>query len=384
MAAGVFGIYDLEPFHSAPIAGLPLASWPGFSFGLDRSQWLAFLGLMPVFLLLGIVSVVQASSIGVATQRISWRKPRALDYRVIQGCSICAGVGNVLASLAGIMPIVTIPRGITFILQTGCASRYVGVLFGLIIVLAAFVPKSWALLMGIPGPVNAIFVAVMLSPLVLEGIKLLAQEQLDFRQSLVIGTAVIMGLGFQAGLVNLPIGDLMNTLLSTGLTAGTITLVALMLLTETKRRRGHRLATVAHIDSLPEINDFIARFSEQRQLSGQMTQRMQTVAEEILGTLAEPNGKPDDGAANLRLTVTEDAAGSILEFVADPGDADNLEDRIALLTTAGPAAEGSETEASMRDVSREISLRLIGGISSSVIHQQYYETEIIIVRIAAV
>ena len=382
LAAGALGIFDLEPFRTAPIAGLPLASWPGFSFDLARSQWLAFLGLAPIFALLGIVSVVQTSSIGVATQRVSWREPRSLDYRVVQGASICTGVGNLLASLVGILPVVTIPRGITFILQTGCASRYVGALFGSIIVLAAFVPKSWALLMGIPGPVNVIFVAVMLSPLVVEGVKLIAQEAPDFRRSLIIGTSVIIGLGFQAGLVTLPIGDLMNTLLATGLTAGTITLVVLILFTETKRRRIHRLATVVHIDSLPGINGFITQVSEQRELSEQITQRMQAVAEEILLTLAEPNGKPAAGASNVRIAITEDDNGAILEFVVDPGDADNLEDRIALLTTAGPTSEMFATESGVTDRSRNISLRLLGALSSSVTHQQYYETEIITVRVA--
>lgn len=385
VAAGLFGIYDLEPFHSAPVVGLPLAGWPGISFAFDRVHWLAFLGLLPVFLFLAVVSVLTSSSVGVSTQRVSWRKSRAMDYRVVQGGVIGVAFGNLLASLAGNLPIIAIPRGITFILQTGCASRHVGTWMGLLLVGAAFIPKSWALLMGIPAPVNSIFIAVMMGPLLVEGIKMVAHDPPDFRKGLVIGTAIVAGLGFQSGLINLPMGDLWSSLFSTAVTAGGSALVILTLISELKRRHRDRLSTGAHVDSLPDIHRFMAEVAERRNWSSEMTQRAQTVAEEILVVVAPDRSETLSGdIGSLRISVTEEASGAILECVTAPGDIGNLEDSIALLTAEAPSMQEPGLASAPMEMSRDISLRLLSGLSSSVTHQQYHETEIITARIPRV
>ena len=65
-------------------------------------------------------------------------------------------------------------------------------------------------------------------------------------------------------------------------------------------------------------------------------------------------------------------SGAILEFIAAPGE-ENLQDRIALL---GERAEEVPAE-------REVSLRLLRHIASSVHHQQYHDTDIVTVRVDA-
>lgn len=296
--AVVFGIYDLEAARSALWGGFPLSGWPFLNLSADRDFWITFVALLPAFLFLAVIGVLTSSSIGISTQRVSWREARAMDYRRVRGGAICTGLGNALAGIICLSPMVTMTRGITFALQTGCASRRVGLLTGLVILAAAFFPKSWALLMGIPAPVTASFLVVIISPLFVEGIKMVAQDSPDFRKSIVVGAAVIIGLGFQSGLVALPIGELWGLMLSSGLIAGGIVLVLLTLLSECTGWRRNRLRTETSIDALPGINRFLADFAGARDWNPRLTRRMQAVAEEVLIILATPQAGTSGGAAH--------------------------------------------------------------------------------------
>ena len=62
--------------------------------------------------------------------------------------------------------------------------------------------------------------------------------------------------------------------------------------------------------------------------------------------------------------------GAVLEFVAASGE-ENLQDRIALL--------GEQTAAA--PLEREVSLRLLRHLASSVHHQQYHDTDIVTPRV---
>ena len=261
-AAGIaFGIYDFDPVREASVAGLPLDGWPGLDLGLGVAFW----SLLPAFLFLSIVSLLQGTSIALSIQRVSWRESRAIDYRRVQGLSVCTALGNLLAGLAAVMPVATSPRGTVFAQQTGCAARDVGIVTGAVLVVAAFFPKSWSLLIGIPAPVTAIFLVVMLSPLLVEGMKMIVQDAPDYRTSLVIGSALLVGIGLQTGLVPLPIGDVWETVFQKAFTAGGVTLVLLTLVVEFRRGRQRRLRTEMTTEALPQVNDFLASFAvEQR------------------------------------------------------------------------------------------------------------------------
>ena len=72
----------------------------------------------------------------------------------------------------------------------------------------------------------------------------------------------------------------------------------------------------------------------------------------------------------LLLTARSEDGGAVLEFVASKGE-ENIQDRIALL---GEASAGAMIE-------REVSLRLLRHLASSVRHQQYHDTDIVTVRV---
>ncbi len=370
-----FGIYDFGPVREASVAGLPFEGWEGLGFSFGPAYW----SLLPAFLFIGLITVLQGSSIALSIQRVSWRKSRAIDYRRVQGLSVCTALGSLLAGLAAVMPLGTSPRGTVFAQQTGCASRYVGVITGVVLITTAFFPKAWGLLIGMPPPVTAIFVIVMLSPLMAEGMKMVAQEASDYRTGLVIGAALLIGTGLQTGLVPLPIGDVWESVFQRALTSGGVILVLLTVFAEFNRRKRRRMRTDLREDALPEINKFLEDFSTGQGWSPQMTGRLHAVAEETLLLLSEARGDEAGGdAKRLRITASGDGPTAELEFVSATGSPENLEDRISLLTNSGPEAETAEL-----GVGRDASLRLLRHYAASVTHLQYHDIEVIEVRVVS-
>ncbi len=379
--AGVaFGIYDFEPVRDAPAAGLPLDGWAGLGLSFGAAYW----SLLPAFLFLGLLSLLQGTSVALSIQRVSWREPRAMDYRRVQGLSVCTALGNLVGGLAAVMPIATSPRGTIFVQLTGCASRNIGVITGVLLIVAALFPKSWSLLIGIPAPVTAIFIVATLSPLMVEGMKMIVQDTPDNRMGLVIGSALLIGLGFQTGLVPLPIGDIWESLSQRALTVGGITLVLLLIVAEFRRGRRRTLRTELNIDALPRVNRFLQDVSRDRGWDSRMTGRLQAVAEETLITLSQ--ARDDDtgaGPGRLILSVGGDGPAAELEFVRAAADTRNLEDCIALLTNPGPQNEGMDMGDGESAIGSDASLRLLRHYATSVTHRQYHDIEVIEVRVVA-
>ena len=379
-AAGIaFGIYDFGPVREAPVAGLPLEGWAGLGFSFGAAYW----SLLPAFLFLGVITVLQGSSIALSIQRVSWRKPRAMDFRGVQSLSLTTALGTLLAGLAAVMPLAASPRGTVFVQQTGCASRRIGVITGALLIAAAFFPKSWGLLIGIPAPVTAIFIVVMLSPLMVEGMKMIVQDAPDARMGLAIGAALLIGMGLQTGLVPLPIGDLWETVFQRALTAGGVTLVLLMVFAEFNRRKRRSLRAEVGMEALPQIDKFLEDLSDDHGWDFRMRSRLKAVAEETLLILSEAGGDEESGGARrLLVSASSDGPTADLEFVSATADAENLEDRIALLTDPGPESAGLEL-GDVESAGRDASLRLLRHYSASITHRQYHDIEVVEVRVVA-
>ena len=378
VAAVATGIYDSGPVARASAIGLPLDGWPGLSFSIDSAFW----SLLPVFLFLSVVSVLQGNSVVLATQKVSWRIAQAMDYRRVQGATVTTGLANVLAGFTAVMPVAISPRGTAFAQQTGYASRRIGLITGVLLIVAAFFPKTWSLLLGIPAPVVAIYIIVLVGPLIVEGMKLIIQDAPDYRMSLVIGTAIVVGLGLQTGLVSLPVGEVWEAVLQKALTGGGAVLVLLTVFAEFRRRRRQRIQIDLNMDELPKVNQFMDQFSTSQGWSPQMTARLQAVAEETMHILLEDS--EDDGSQRSRRLVVD--AGSVgpvaeLEFIHMAGGDENLEDRIALLSQPMPQESELEPPELETLIERDAALRLLRHYATSVSHRQYFDMEIITVRV---
>ena len=249
LAAVPFGLYNVQPVLEAPWIGIPWGSWPG----LDLSPDIVFLALLPAFVVVTLVGAIETIGDGVAIQRVSQRRPRATDFRVVQGALNADSVGNLLSGIAGTLPNTTYSTSISLAEITGIASRRVGVAIGVIIVALAFLPKVAALLMAIPAPVAAAYLAVLLGLLFVQGMRIVIQDGIDHRKAIVVGVSFWVGLGFQIkSIFPDQLGEgFFGILLGNGMTSGAIVAVIMVAFMELTAQRRRRLQVAFGMDALP-------------------------------------------------------------------------------------------------------------------------------------
>ncbi|MYA97808.1 MAG: hypothetical protein F4X91_15525 [Nitrospinae bacterium] len=366
--SGAFGLYDVARIARASWIGVPGAEWPGFVLDFGPAFW----ALLPAFLFIALICTIQTISGSVANQHVSWAEPRAVDFRTVQGAVAADGVGHLLIGLAGTMPIVLRPNGAAMIEITGVSSRYVGVALGGVLIALACLPKALAVVLAIPGPVVAAFITITMAGIFIIGTKVILQGGLDYRGTLIAGISFWVGVGFQNGAI-FPehVSGFAGGLLQNGMMAGGITAIAMTALMELTKPRPSRIEVECDLSALSEIREFIGAFASRSGWDEAMAARLDAVGEETLLTLLgqEEAGEEPERRRLLLVARSEDG-GAVLEFVASKGE-ENLQDRIALL---GEASAGDMIE-------REVSLRLLRHLASSVRHQQYHGTDIVTVRV---
>ena len=376
-AAAGFGFYDPGMVIEAPWVGIP-TEWPGLGLEFGIPFWT----LLPAFLFLGVVISIQANGESITQQRVAWRDERAVDFRQVQRAMTGVGVTNLLAGLSSAVPNIINPGAVAYTQTTGVAARRVGYFMGGLFILVALLPKVSGLLSTIPGPVMAGYLIVLSGGLFVEGARTVIQTEQNRQKVLVAGVCFWIGAAFQFGLFSLPgAGTVWGALIKSGITTGGLAVVVMILYLEFTNPRRMRFQSRLHIDALPDLNAFIARFATRRGWDDAMKDRLSAVAEETLltlapldleGLLADEDEDTEDTAEERQLVVLVSGEGQIadLEFIGGGGEG-NIEDQVRQLQqhdTEGPSEN-------------ELSLRLLRSFASSVRHQQYHDTDIITVRV---
>lgn len=389
--AGYHGLYDLERVATAPWVDLPQARPPGFDLTFGPAFWT----LLPSFLLVAVIAAIRTMSSAIAVQRVSWRRrDRAIDFRSVQGAVTTDGVGNLLAGLAGTVPGSATTTSVALTQLTGVAARAVGIVAGATFVALAFLPKAFAILLAIPDPVFAAYLVVLLAMLFSIGMKIVLQDGLGYREGIVVGIAFLAGVSFQHGLV-FPeqISAFAGGLLANGMNAGGFTAILMTFLVRLTEPRHRRIETRFDPSELPRIRSFLDDFSSGSGWGREMADRLAAAVEEAILSLMQDDRKRradasatdlgdarghgdqtrQDASRRLLLVAHREQDAAVLElYVAPQGE--NIQDRVALL---GETAEGAS-------VGREVSLRLLRHLASSVRHRQYHETDILTIRVQGI
>ena len=370
VVAGYFGLYDVDRVAEASWLGLPgSGGWPGLELDLGPGFW----ALLPAFLLLTLIGSMETLGASAAIQRVSWRRRRAVDSRVLQGAVAADATGNLLSGLAGTMPNTTYATSVSLIEITGVAARGVGIATGVSFIALAFSPKMLAVALAVPGPVIAAYVAVLMAILFLHGIKLVVQHAgSDHRKGLIAVVAFWIGVSAQFNLI-FPgrVSGFPGSMLDSGVLAGGLAAVLLTLFVELTAPRRRRLETGFDLSVLPKVREFLNAFASRSGWDAEMANRLEAAGEETLLTLLGQDGaEAGDGRRRLVLLARREDGGAVLEFIAG-ASGENLQDRIALLGD----------EAAKAPVETEVSLRLLRHFASSVFHQQYHDMDVVTVRV---
>ena len=229
VVASLFGLYDVARVAEAAWVGVPTSGWAGFELSFGSEFWV----LLPAFVFVTLVGAIETIGDAVAIQRVSWRTPRAVDFRTVQGAVNADGLGNLLSGLASTVPNTTYSSSIPLTELTGVAARNVGISLGLVFIALAFLPKVAALILAIPSPVVAAYLMVLMGMLFVQGMKIVMQDGLDYRKGVVVGISFWLGAGFQNQAIFADqLGEQWGALLGNGMTTGGLAVLVLTLFTE--------------------------------------------------------------------------------------------------------------------------------------------------------
>ena len=366
--AAAFGVIDAGRIASADWFGIPQV--PALSIDLTPGK--EFWALLPSFAILTLVLGIKTISDGVVVQQGSRRRPRAIDFRQIQGMVSVNGIGMLLAGIAITLPTMVISSlSVSLVNLTGVAARRVGVGVAIVIVALAFFAKFTALLLTIPGPVMGAYLMLAMGILFVSGFQTIMRDGLDPRRVVVVALATSLGFGLHGHPITRDLfGDDLGALLGSGVTIGAVVAIGMTLLLEATSARRARLEVTLDMASLPAIDEFLASLASRLGWNEASTLRLRSAGEETLASLMFQDGA-SEGLAKPRLIVAARPQSTKidLEFVATTRQ-ENIEDQLAFLNDeeAVPTVD-------------DLSLRLLRHHASAVRHQKYHGVDIVTVQV---
>ena len=367
--AAFFGLYDVQRVVEAPWFSMPdIAAWPGLDLTPDAGFW----ALLPAFVIVALVVAIKTSSEGVVIQQVSRRRPRATDFRLVQGAINTNGLGTLLSGIAGTPPtVVYSASNVSLINLTGVAARSVGYAIGVILLALAFLPKVTAILLTVPSPVMGGYLLMIMGLLFVGGMKTVVQDGLDHRKALVVGVALSIGVGLEnQNILADMLGRTWGASLGNGMTVGVLAAILMTSFIELTSPRRRRLEVELAVSALPKIDVFLRELASRIGWNDASTELLRAAGEETLSSLLQSGGSYAAGNAPRLIIVARPDGGAVeLEFLA-VFDEDNLEDRLAYLSEQAEIPE-----------EHEISFRLLRHYASSVRHRKYHGIDIVAVQV---
>ena len=367
--AAPFGVLDGDRIASAGWFGIPRVPPLGIELMPGKEFW----ALLPTFAILTLVLGIKTISDGIAIQQGSRRRPRAIDFRQIQGMVSVNGLGMLLSAVAVTLPTMVISSlSVSLVNLTGVAARRVGVGVAVVIVALALFSKFTALLLTIPGPVLGAYLILAMGILFVSGCQTILNDGLDPRRVLVVALGVSLGFGLGGHpIISDLFGDELGQLLGSGITIGALTSIGMTLLFEAMSARRARLEVTLDMASLPEIDEFLIGLASRLGWNEASTQRLRSAGEETLSSLLLQDVDEVSERPRLLIVARPQRRAVELEFVATTRQ-ENLEDQMAFLTD----------EAAVPTVD-DLSLRLLRYHAAAVRHQKFHGVDIVTVQVEA-
>ncbi|MXV95745.1 MAG: hypothetical protein F4Y07_15875 [Gemmatimonadetes bacterium] len=369
VTAAFFGILDLGRLADAGWIGMPALP----PLALDLSFGPGFWILLPGFLFVTFVITVRQVGDSVRMQRLSYRAPRAIDFRKVEGAVNACGVGTLLSGFAGVLPPWPYVAGISMAEGIGVAARRIGVHIGIVFVCLAFVPKIVALILSIPLPVLGAYLTVIFGLTFAQGMRVVFHEGAHRQNALIAGLSLWIGVGIQfQAIFPAHLATPTGRMLANGLTAGGLTILLLTLFLELTGPRRIRTEVPLRPESLPRLDRFVVDFAARYGWGTSATERLRAASEEALLSLLRQE-EDEHGPANeerrLRVVARNAREGASLEFTAAT-HAGNLENQMMLFgDRPDPTSE------------RDLSLALLRHHATSVKHREYHNVDILTVGV---
>ena len=207
----------------APMIAIPRPFYYGL--GID---WELLLPLMLVFMVTSLETIGDIT----ATSDVSEQPVSGPVYmKRLKGGVLANGINSCVSALFNTFPNSCFGQNNGVIQLTGVASRYVGFLVALMLIVLGLFPAVSDAVLHIPEPVLGGATLVMFGTIAASGVRIVSREAIDRRAILIIAISLAVGLGVSQQPQILQFApDWLKTLLSSGIAAGGITAIILNLI----------------------------------------------------------------------------------------------------------------------------------------------------------
>ena len=257
VGAGYLAAMALGVGYERVLKGLAQVSW----FALPRPEhagWSFNWDLAPAFMVAALAAAVKASGLVITCQKINDPDWKRADMVTAGGGVLADALGTITAGLLGTIGTNLSPTSVGLTVATGATSRYIGLVTGLLVLAAAFLPKVIALIALIPGPVMGAVLIYAVCVISISGLSLIMSRTMDARRTFVVGLSLLAGLSVEvAPALYHRLPGWAQLLFDSPITVTALCAVALNLLFRIGVAQKARVSLGAVLGSLAEINAFI-------------------------------------------------------------------------------------------------------------------------------
>ena len=183
----VGGVVSFADFEAASWFALPRPFYFGMEFHLDAIVMMILMYMVQAVQTIGDVSSTAIGGFG----------RQCTDQELggaIKGQGICGMIGAVIGGL----PTDPYSQNVGLICTTKVVARRVFTMVGVIMLLAGVFPKFSGLMATIPQPVLGGATVTVFAAITMSGIQLLNEQPLNYRNRMIVGIALAIGLGIDA------------------------------------------------------------------------------------------------------------------------------------------------------------------------------------------
>ena len=182
--AACFGMIDFSGIASSGIFQLPQPLYFGVRF--EPSACVA------IGVLFAINSIQAIGDLSATTVGSMDREPTTKE---LQGGILMYGIENIIGAVFGGLPTATYSQNVGIVTTTKVINRCVLGLAAVVLIIAGLVPKFSALLTTIPQCVLGGATISVFASIAMTGIKLVMQQEMNYRNTSIVGLSVALGMG---------------------------------------------------------------------------------------------------------------------------------------------------------------------------------------------
>lgn len=179
-----FGLVDFGGVREAGMFQLPVPLHFGIVF--EPSSCIA----------IGILFAINAiQAIGDFSATTTGSMERLPDDRELQGGIVGYGIANIAGAFLGGLPTASYSQNVGIVVTTKVVNRIVLGMAAVLLIIAGLIPKFSAALTTIPQCVLGGATISVFASIAMTGIKLIMTEEMNFRNTSVVGLSVALGMG---------------------------------------------------------------------------------------------------------------------------------------------------------------------------------------------